>query len=94
MLTTAGINGLVELQTMASENRWRVLSVQQFLLTSNISDIDARPQLSNIRGTGEQPTIISISPLHVFLVFCNTQIFFFWGGKVVQGLNDAGTNLY
>ena len=44
----------MEFQTLAAENKWRVLSVQQFEVTTNASEVDAREQLDTIRGTGEQ----------------------------------------
>lgn len=47
-----GINGLVEFQTKAAENKWRVMSVQQFEATANASDVNAREQLKQIKGTG------------------------------------------
>ncbi|CAH1790253.1 unnamed protein product [Owenia fusiformis] len=47
-----GINGLVQFQTLASSNKWRVVSVQQFEAQDNASNVDATDQLRHIKETG------------------------------------------
>ena len=54
-LTFAGINGLMMFKTIAAEEKWRILSAQNFYATPNASDVNATEQLRNIKGTGEKP---------------------------------------
>ena len=56
-----GINGLVEFQTRAAENKWRVMSVQQFGATVDAADVNAKEQLRQIKGTGTDLAHVSIS---------------------------------
>ena len=40
-------------KTMAAEEKWRILSAQNFYATPNASDVNATEQLRNIKGTGQ-----------------------------------------
>ena len=40
-------------KTMAAEEKWRILSAQNFYATPNASDANATEQLRNIKGTGQ-----------------------------------------
>ena len=52
-LNIAGINGLMEFKTLAAEEKWRILSVQNFYAPQNASQVNVTEQLRNIKGTGK-----------------------------------------
>ncbi|XP_074661552.1 glutamate receptor ionotropic, kainate 2-like [Tubulanus polymorphus] len=54
-----GTNGLVRFQAEAGKLEWRIVGVQQFSVTNNASQVDARTQLLNIRSTGVRVVILN-----------------------------------
>ncbi len=63
MLSFSGINGMMNFQTIAAENKWRILSVQQFDATPNPGDVQATNQLQLIKGTGKSHLILVMHKL-------------------------------
>ena len=52
-------------KTMAAEEKWRILSAQNFYATPNASDVNATEQLRNIKGTGQTKSGSILPPAYL-----------------------------